>query len=280
MKIVRSAGVSSLVLVLAALGCADPGKSHLPAGDEPGLRPAVVKPGAGGNNGLEADIYHAHVLELIDAANQAIVDEEDPESGAVGKPLLETGLLDSPEGVTVFGYAVKCALADQVVVAHGADTFEGNGYLTTTTGWREQPLSAAARDDLLACMIAHVNSTVGVDILLSGPAVDGTTDGDFDVEEAVWHVELSSSGHPEHHVWPLSDFAADCDSDPWAALAERICGQDPEGCNFVPRYDLETACVEDPQSNGYVCDGQPVLKTTLKSADVEVLHPSCAPPPQ
>lgn len=275
MNIVRSAGVPLIVLVLTALGCAEPGEDNRAQGDEPDLRPAVVKPGAGGTNGLDDVLYHAHLSQVVAAAAGPILQD-----GQISAGLLSTGLLGSTDGITVFGYAVKCALADGQTLTYGTHTFAGAGYLSTTTGWLSAPLSTGARDDLLGCLVAHVNSTTGVPILLSGPSVSDDGDGhdDFDVEEALWLVQQDSSGAIVHHVWPLSDFEATCLSNPWDALEQRICGQDPEGCNFVARKDMEAACVEDEESNGYICDGLPALKTTLKSADVLTLHPLCAPP--
>ncbi len=268
--------VCALVLGLAplALGCAGPGEGSLGEGDGPGLREAEIKPGAGGNNGLDSGYYQDNEAPLAAATGLRLTK---PGTSQVSALVLATGILATEGGRAVFKYAIKCALPNGQQVTSGGMVFTGKGYLASTAGWTTGPIGAAARDELLACMIAHVNSTQGVDILLSGQQVtdDGGDHSDFDVDEALWLVKPHITGGFEYHVWPTIPFATACGADPWEALAERICGQDPEGCQFIGRHDLATACVIDPVKGGYVCDGKPALKTTLKSADVFVLHPSC-----
>lgn len=268
----------SVALVLGlfplVLGCVAPAPGPLDPGGAPGLRPAEIKPGAGGTNGLDCDLYHDHELELVQATNAALTT---PGTDDVSADVLATGLVATPEGVSVLGYAVKCALPVGAQVNVGASVLHGNGYLATTAGWPDAPLSMAARNDLLACVIAHVNSTVGVPLLLSGKTVidDGGAHSDFDVSEALWRVEVTG-GVPAYNVWPMAPFAAACEADPWEALNQRICGPHPEGCNFIARHDFKTACAKVPGTSTFFCDGMPVLETTLKSADVDVLHPLCA----
>lgn len=276
MKIVHAAWALALVVSPLSLGCAGPREGALGAGDRPDFEPAEIKPGAGGNNGLDSAYYQANEEPLVDATEVALTA---PFSNTVSSAVLATGLLSTEAGRTVFKYAVGCALPAGAQVSSGTATYTGKGYLSSTASWPVAALPAEARNDLLACVIAHVNSTVGVDILISGQPVvdDGGDHTDFDVDEALWLVRPSVTGDMEYHVWPLAPFMAACEADPWDALDERICGQDPQGCNFIARHDLKTACSFSSIKGTWTCDGTAALMTTLKSPDVGILHPVCVP---
>ena len=275
MSFVARAGSIVLGLLPLVIGCADPALGPFDPGDAPPLRPRSIRPGTGGVNGLSSADYHAHAMELVAAMGHQLVTGG---TNDVSDDVVGTGLL--PGGEAVLRYAAGCALPVGLTVTDGFSSFTGKRILTTAD-WQLHALSPSAADALLACVIAHVNSTAGVDILLSGPNVrdDLGDHTDFDVAEALFGVFPDTSGAPEYHVWPLEPFASTCAVDPWEALKDRVCGPDPEACNFVPRYDLETHCVEDVPSNGYYCDGVPVIKTTLKSPQVHRLYPRCVPRP-
>lgn len=297
MNMVERAGIVALGLLPLVLGCAGSDTDSLEMdGDEPVARPM------GGNdthNGLSGLDYQTHESALIAAMSQPLLSVTG--GSAISNPVVLTALMPSEGGRDVFKYAMMCALPDGLAVSHfdgnATHSFPGEGTLgssdqgtsTGTAVWLTGPLPTAARYDLIACLLTHVNPLgITVPLLISGAPVadDADTGGHakFDTDEALWLVTPpGAAGAIVYNVFPLQALVLGCTGgDPAEALRKRVCGHDPEnptcGGKLHLRTDLATACTADPQTGDYWCDGVPVLKTTLQSGDLSDLHPDCAPP--
>jgi hypothetical protein len=269
---VQRAGILTLGALSLVLGCAQPGVDSLETESDPAAEP-LTSGGSSGTNGLSSADYRMYENALNTATSQALV-TGGAGSTVVTNPVIIQQLLGTPEGRVVFKYAVGCALRSGLTVSYADRYYVGGGHLLTTINWLNAPLSADARHDLLGCMAAHVNPLgIHVPIVLWGQPVadDGGDHSAFDVEEAVWLVNENVIGYREYNVWPLPAFAAACQADPWLALQQRVCGQNPVGCALRPRKDLTTACVVDA-SGAYFCDGKPAIKTTLTTEGLSDLY--------
>jgi hypothetical protein len=271
-NILRNAGAMVLGLLPLLVGCAEPGSGELD--EKLGVAVGAWDGNNQNSNGLPAPDYHAHVAGLQLAMDHALVASSD-----LSEELLATHILDTEKGTNVLKYAFQCAaFAGETLPRMTDPDFIGQNILETATEWRSVGgLGQLAKMDVLTCMIAHMNSTSGVPLLLSGPNVHDDGGGaynNYDVKEAVWLVKPSSLTGLEYHVWNLIP-ATDCNqADAWLSLQERICSQQPgKACGFIRRNDLGAACV--PQPNGFVCDGLPAIKTQLQRADLHTLHPRC-----
>ncbi len=270
---------SSLVNILAlglglvsagCLGAPDDIDQNL---EVPGLSAQDGPDGSSGTNGADPDAFHSNVLTLIDAMGLAAADA----SGTEVNPTIEgMGLLDTAGGREVFSYAVRCALPTTTSLHSNAtgESYAGGGLLNTTSGWMSAGLSTAQQEDVLACMIAHLNPfDLHVPIFLSGPSVTisgNANDLGFLLGEAVWQVEINAQGAPTYTIWPLSDLQNVCGSVTDESMITLVCGTPTNDCGVVIRHDFDTACTG---TNGsFSCDGKPALQTSLHDSDVSGRH--------
>ncbi|MEO5726761.1 MAG: hypothetical protein ABI134_08230, partial [Byssovorax sp.] len=156
-------------------------------------------------------------------------------------------------------------------------TYPGAKLLTTTDGWLTGGLQDAPKQDVLACLLAHLNPTAEVEILLSGESVKDQTDvqfnqGEFSFKEAVWAVTVGSAG-TTYNVWPLTDLERACHGRAAAKLQTRVCGGFAGPCDVNVRSDLGTACTLS--AGYYTCLGQHAILTKLRPTDVSTLHGGC-----
>jgi hypothetical protein len=279
MSMLRSAGVAVFGLLSLVAGCAATDSDDLD--EEVGVAASadLSDKNNGTGNGLDSPIYHDFVPELLVAMDGPLV-----ENGHLSTNLQSTQMTETVKGRLVLKYAFQCAASVGSTLPGILDPeFVGQELVSTATGWRDGPggLPALARMDVLACVIARVNSTVDVPVLLSGANVNDDPGDDtsaFDVSEAAWLVKPGSMGLPEYHVWNLIPNNVCSQPDAWESLKERICAQKPElACGFVKRTDLGTACSLQP--DGIWCDGLPTIATQLRRGDVRTLHPDCESPP-
>ena len=290
MNIFRFVLVTALGLGLSSTGClgnTDPLVEDI----EPPRFKTLVDPGGGINpNGLPPAFFHANKFSLIQAMHLPLVAGEG--SSQISNGILNTSLLESDAGKTTFRYAMNCALSSLPSVF--GDTvddndnipgqYDGAGLLTTTGGWLTGGLQMGPKQDIFACLLAHLNpAPVPVHILVSGASVDDKSteqlnQDDFSFDEAVWSVSFASSFAPILTVWPLGDLVTACGrSNVIPILQTRVCGfegPDPTmNCGVHFRVDLDTAC--EKSGGHYNCGGQPAIRTRLKPEDVSKLHGGC-----
>ena len=266
----RSILGATLVLTIAAslVACEQPDTvDALDGVDEPTLE-TRDKPGSGGTNGLPGGLYFDYERDVIDAAKRRLIIPGTTEI----VPEIGYNMLQVVDGRRVFEYAVACAVPDGVVVTWKTYSFPGKGHLTTTERWLKEPLDEQGFLDLLACVVAHINPQVGVDILLSGPDVtdDGQNHSLFWVDEARWIARVGEYGI-DYIVWPNPLFVPPpcvVSGDPMDALKERVCGKDPGRCALRQGYEADCK-LEGGQT---WCLGQPAIMTSLQEQDVPTMY--------
>lgn len=225
--------------------------------------------GAGGANGLNPSDYHANVSALLAAMGVAAADPND--EAAVNPALISTGLLNSEGGRDVFEYAARCALPAEASLANGSETYLGGGILATTGSWMTGGLTTAQKEDVLTCMVAHLNAVgAHVAIFLSGPSIttfENADDNGFSVEEAIWQAKIPGAGQaPEYHAWPRANLLNVCGLLSVTNWIKRICGTTINTCGVQIHYNQSTACTG---SNGnYTCNGSPTIQTTLQNGEL------------
>ncbi len=269
MTALRCLATTALVLSTLVLGCSEP--ESLDDIDEPGAEPQEGGNTSGGNNGADDGQYWLGELELIQSTQRSLVNQGTKTVHSSTQAVLTPTALH-PD---LFDYAVQCGLRKDWSVSWSGGAFVGMGHLTTTVPWRAGALSSDAANDLLACVVTHLNPHgITVPIALSGPSVanDGLDHSEYDVEEALWLVE--GTGFRTYTVWPRQPFKDRCGIDEFEALEVRVCGQNPVDCAL--QLGVDTQCVFT-ENVGYHCKGKPALLTTLKEADLPTLHPGCFP---
>ncbi|MDI3284281.1 hypothetical protein [Polyangium sp. 15x6] len=274
MSLVRGARALALGAFLFSIGCGEaaPGAFELaesPAFELQGGGPA----GSGGINGASPLAYHANVMELLAALAVPAADPSDP--SAVNPAIEATGLLDTSGGRQVFRYATRCALPAGTNLASGNKTYEGEGILRTTSTWLTTGLATSAQEDVLTCIVAHLNPLgFPVPIFLSGPSVAGTENaGDlgFTVTEALWQVRIPGPGQaPVYHAWPRVDLLSTCGLCTQLSWITRLCGTLLNTCGVSIRYDMASACTG--KDGRFTCNGKPAIQTTLEAAALCDLH--------
>ncbi len=283
MSLHRSVLVASIGLGLLQAGCLadaddvneldDVGLETLALGDPNGM---------GGTNGLLPKDAMPN-MPLLWAATGADID-------SAGNWAVNQLLGPIPGGNATLDYAIKCAVPSGTTV-HGT---KGNGILSTTGGWMTGGLLYPARNDLLTCMIAHLNPYgVEVPLRLSGDAVKnngGSLADVYDFDEALWVARRTTLGVFEYYAWPLEDLSESC-ANPGKAINTRVCSKlMPDGayavteCNINVRDAAQMAleCTQSATTKNWTCLGQPAIKTRLKTTDFLTLYPSpsCDPDPQ
>lgn len=284
MSVLRCLGAAALAASFCLVGCVD--AEPVEELDEVGV--AFSPEGgnsSGGTNGCSSVAFDALQDDLANVTYVSLVKSGTMEVNGT----IDSTLLQEADGPSLFSYAVKCGLTREpgqnAVTWYDQGTmktFEGMGHLSTTAGWLTGGLGDDARGDLFACVIAHLNPYgLEVPIVLSGPNVsdDGLDHSDFDIEEALWLVEIDPTGARVYTAWPTPQFERLCAIDAGDALEQRVCGQNPMACNL--QIGNSTDCVYDPVTEGYYCKGKPALMTRLKATGMSALHPGCAytPPP-
>lgn len=278
--------VTSLALGLSSTGClgnADP----LVADIEP---PRFKTLGTGGGitpNGLAPNSFHSNLTKLSQAMSWKLVG---PVATQVSQAVLNTGLLNTPEGRETFTYAVQCALSTNVY-GPGNDPgdvpvnilYYGHSLLTTTGGWLDGGLSMGQRQDIFACLLAHLNpAPVPVHMLISGNSVrdkseyvDEPDQDAFSFDEAVWGVTVDTSLAATLRVWPMRDLVTTCGRGVYDILQTRVCAFDLLDCGVDVRGDLPIAC--DETGGHFTCYGQPAIRSRLEPSSVSKLYGGCAP---
>jgi hypothetical protein len=153
--------------------------------------------GSPGHNGLEVTKFQAKSMALRDLMDAGIFTNA---TQHIPK-LSVSNFLESPEGRDVFDYTVRCALNGNDSFIHNNVHYTGEGILTSTTQWGTAALSDAAKEDLFACIVAHLNplDQNTVPIFLSGTAVgqDGLST-EYPVKEALWTADVTEVGVTYH----------------------------------------------------------------------------------
>ena len=223
--------------------------------------------GTGGMNGLSPIAYHANITALLSALGVAAVDPND--TSAVSPAVEATGLLATSGGQEVFKYAAQCALSTETEIESGTRVYSGGGILTTTAPWVTKGLTTAQKEDVLTCMIAHLNPLgATVPIFLSGPSVAGAESsdaGDFDVAEAIWQAKIPGPGQaPIYYAWPRGNLLNVCGLLTTVSWISRLCGSAVNTCGMRVRYDSSTVCTGSDGS--FSCNGRPAIQTSLEAS--------------
>ncbi len=267
---------SMLFTALMATGCAqDPAV----CANGPTRKTMEGSNGTGTSNGLSAETFQHTSAALAVLMDGALFTDE--ESKTLTPSVAD--FVANEEGAKVLGYAIRCALSEEVKFTHECTTYQGGGILKTTDQWTTTALDQHAKEDLYTCIITHLNPLgITVPLFLSGPSVKiTTTNVEYPVQEALWTTSLDS-GRPEYDVWPLFQLKEPCLVDPAEALKKRVCGQNAEKCKLTPHDNYVDDCIIDVPDDGghYKCNGRPAIKTFLKSEkSLETLYPACFPPP-
>lgn len=276
------AAVGFGLLQVGCIGSADDVEAS--AIELPGTKTLDGPDGTGGTNGLNVRSFYGNIEALLKATEYAIY--KDGQNGLdVNPAIVDTELLDTAAGRTVFKYAMQCALDAGLSVEFSTYTpFDGNGMLNTTYDWRTGFLSLSAKEDLFACMAAHLNpGNFSVPILLRGTNVpdDLGAHEEFIYPEAVWLATIDPvTNEVTYDVWPHPAFVDHCTgADPTAMFASRACTHgELADCGITLRdaESLKTDCTEDSAGH-YTCFGRPAIETWLSEADITTLHPTCMP---
>ncbi len=264
------------LLPVACLGSAD--DMDAPTLKAPSRETLGDPSGSTGNNGLPSVEFLANETDLLLTTKKPI-DSGDPSINLVAEQI---GLLNTDGGRHTFKYSMRCGLDLNTSVFDSNNTeYPGGGMLSTTNGWLNAPLSDSARDDLFACMLAHLNPFgVEVPIRLTGSSVpnQATDVSDFTFQEALWIANISSATTGvKYEVWPLPSLKNCFGPITSAAIETRVCGQGNPVCGLQVHADMN-ACVQDANTHNWTCQGKPAIQTWLKADDVATLYGiSCLP---
>jgi len=268
--------VSSAIVLGAGLFCAGClGSAEDADGfvETPLLEPQGGPSGSTGINGASPAAFHANVGKLLAAFGVAAADPSNP--SLVNPAITSTGLLGTPGGREVFHYAAQCALPAGTQLSSGNDIYQGGGVLSTTSGWLDGGLSIAEQEDVLTCMIAHLNAFgAQVPIFLSGASVGGSADAsalEFTTEEAIWQARIPAPGAaPVYYAWPRANLDKVCGLLTNLAWITRICGSPLNTCGVQIRYDSDTACTG--ADGVFSCDGKRTIESRLEDGMLCLLH--------
>lgn len=266
---------SSLVIWLAALGLLSTVGCN-PA-DDPTLSPSFVYPtkssmqGGSGTNGNYSIEFHDTKGALGDIMSRPLMK---PDTHMITSE--SEYILDTEAGIRNFRYAAGCALDFNDFVTGGwpEDTYYGEGFLSTTTGWGSNALDTPQQEDLFTCMIARLNpSGAEVPIWLSGAHVQDDPNDDetpFVWLEALWTTEIGAAA-TTFHVWPLGDLLDKCGAtNIIEGLNSRVCGTPTGDCVTVHMNSLQTDCTLS--GGNYTCLNRPAIQTKLKLEDVSTMY--------
>jgi hypothetical protein len=280
------------VLALS-VGCSD-GGSNIGAHDIGDPLYSALSGGSEGTNGqnhLVPDYFIQNGHNLYGATGQTIATYDAAHGlwNLVSNTHTEA-LMGTYGGREVLKYALQCAMpAGEVVVYYSQSGLSGSvmgqGFLTTMTGWTSGGLTIPQAEDLMACVVAHMNPYAVVDINLSGENVNNDPNANtsgFTFDEALWQVDITfppgGGARMETRVWPLDDLVS-C-GQVVDQIETRVCGTYKGGgsCDVDVRTDRATACLEtnglwkclDPAGNW-----APTIKSRLKEDQVSSLHRFC-----
>jgi len=273
MSLVRGSRALVLGAGLVAMGCDVAAENAEISTESPALAPQGGPAGSGGINGASPAAYHANVEALLVALAAPAADPSDAFS--VNPAIEATGLLATSGGREVFRYATRCALPAGTHLESGNEVYQGAGILTTTSGWLTAGLATAGQEDVLTCLVAHLNPLgAQVPIFLSGPSVARTEDGEdlgFSVEEALWQAQIPGPGRaPVYYAWPRVNLLSSCGLFTQLSWITRICGSLLNTCGVTVRFDMASACVGS--EGNFTCNGRPAIQTTLEPAGLCDLH--------
>ncbi len=265
------------LLPVACLGSAD--DMDAPTLKSPSRETLGDPSGTTGNNGLSSVEFFASEADLLLTTKKPI-DSGDPSINLVAEMI---GLLNTDGGRHTFKYSMRCGLDLSMSVFDSNNTaYPGGGMLNTTAGWLNAPLSDSARDDLFACMLAHLNPyKVEVPIRLTGSSVpnQATDVSEYTFQEALWISNISTSSPTgiKYEVWPLPSLYACYGPITSSAIQTRVCGQGNPVCGLQVHADMSD-CVQDANTHNWTCKGKPAIQTWLKADDVPQLYgSSCTP---
>ncbi|MGK3994396.1 hypothetical protein [Sorangium sp. So ce1024] len=243
----------------------------------PGLKAMVGKPGSEDTNGTPKRAWHT----WRDTLSRALAFPLLASDGTLHRAILDTGLLDAPNGgggvgdaITgheVFDHAVRCALATGTVVTHDGESYKGRGMVSGASVWTKEGLPVEVRDHVLECVIAFVNDKMdGVSVLLTAAHMndDGLDHTDYAFSEAVWCASATAGGAVD--VYPTRSFATRCGLNAKDALEQRYCHQE-HACdlNYKGLLDRHAECEGDERTGHYKCGEKSCTMTWLKDPNPE-----------
>jgi hypothetical protein len=235
--------------------------------------------GGTGQNGLYSEDYAGTDGVLWSATTKGVYDP-------TNTFLAQLHDAELNQGSETLKYAVRCAMESSTTLF--GTTYPGGNLLSTTSGWLTGGLSTAAREDLMTCMIIHVNpSNIEVPIQLMGDAVPNSLAigqaAAFGVDEALWVARETAGGDVEYLVWPLEGVSLNC-ANPSQSILSRVCGtaegEQIPSCQVDVRSDVAGECSQDVDTGNWTCLRHRAIKTKLKAIDFLTLYPGCDPIPQ
>ncbi len=263
---------ASLSIIAASLvACAEPDTTDvLDAPEEPAFETRNGN-GSNGTNRLSELDFGSEKMFLARAARLHPLLAPGTNHLSTG---VQTLLGNSLAAQHVIKYAIECTVPEGTSVNAYGQSIAGLGHLTTGAAWLTGPLPHAAINDLMACMIAHVNAfNVPVPIQLFGANVedDLVPHSEISVSEARWVAHVNVDDVTSFTVWPSTYVKRSCE-DTLSALRDRACGQWPAGCNLELGVG---SCTYNAVTKGYDCNGAPAIETKLRPEDLPLLYRVC-----
>lgn len=231
-------------------------------------------------NGLDPEDFHPHAVVVVQATKRALyAHRHEPGDRFVIHPDVRA-MFASPAGTRVLKHVLACGLPPGTQSELDGEPLP-KGLLGSTEAWATGALDDRARGDLFACLAAHLNGAApGVALRLAGAAIPVLASPEEEAEtpfaEALYaRPSLEPSGGLVYRVRVAPSLFELCGPDSaQAQLAVRICGGQA-GCRAEVSSDL-SGCVTD--RIGTSCDGQPMLASFRRVADLGRLFPGCGTP--
>jgi hypothetical protein len=279
-------------VVALSMGCSDGGSDMGALAIDDPLYSAMTggSDGTNGQNHLIPDYFIQNTSALYNATTQSIA-SYDAAHGIweLTRNTHTDALTSTYEGREVLKYALQCALPAGFDVMYwgqngAAHTVTGQGFLTTTADWKTGALTLSQAEDLMACMVAHMNPYAVVDINLSGETINNDPNADtsgFTFEEALWVVDIgfpAAGVRADTRVWPLRGFL-DC-GESVDKIETRVCGTHAgtPACGVDVRFNLAGECSEEDgrykcldASGNYVA----AIRTRLKADQASIIYRAC-----
>lgn len=258
MNFVRAAGTLVVGLLPLLAGCA-PMDTDMEDAEDVGA--ASQAEGNGTQNGLDPEDANPCWTDIAQSMDVPVY-----ENGTINLALPSS--VRGGKCVAAFAYAQQCA-----------------ALLSTATDWfYTSGLGDAAKQEVMACMLALVNTISGVEVCMSGEHIIGGGVGSCygqNVQEAVWQTILNRDGTVSRYLWPLQPSLSCISSAMDDVFASRLCGpnaQEPLDCGVELRPDIEVACSHDGDT--WTCANAPAMLTKIGATDWLTLFPECDPIPQ
>lgn len=262
---------ASLFIIAGSLvACAEPDTTDDGQTTDPPFAAMTSGNGSSGSNHLSEVDFRNLRMYLAKAARLHALVEPGTKNLSSG---VQTLLGNSAAAVEVIKYAIACTVPESTEINGYGQTFKGRGHLTTGAAWMTGPLSHSAINDLMACMIVHVNAygaTVPIQLFGANVQNDALANPDFMISEARWVATVNVDDVPSFYVWPSGYTQRAC-IDTLSALVDRLCGQWPNGCNLQLGSG---SCTYDNVAGGYFCGTipAPAIETKLRPADFADLY--------